>query len=98
MLIGIDSSQLRLMLTLKHLNEDTSWLISLNLQNAPFNILVDPWFVRNLCTLLTLTDCHRLKGPQTDYWKVFSTQEHASPSCVDHVADLGVEIHAVVRF
>ncbi|KIM21056.1 hypothetical protein M408DRAFT_112131 [Serendipita vermifera MAFF 305830] len=68
------------MLTLKHLNEDTSWLISFTFQGNPFNVLVDPW----------------LKGPQTDFWKAFSTQEHASPSCVAHVADLGVEIHAVV--
>ena len=85
------------MLTLKHLNEDTSWLISLNLQKASFNILVDPWFVVLFSTNTTLTDRHRLQGPQTDYWKVFSTQKHASPSCVDHVADLGVDIHAVVR-
>ncbi|PVF96637.1 hypothetical protein CPB86DRAFT_708682 [Serendipita vermifera] len=68
------------MVTLKHLNEDTSWLISFNFEDHPFNILVDPW----------------LQGPQTDYWKSFSTQWHATPSCVEHVAELGVEIHAVV--
>ena len=33
------------MLTLKHLNEDTSWLISFTFGGSPFNVLVDPWFV-----------------------------------------------------
>ncbi|KAG8813890.1 hypothetical protein FRC19_002124 [Serendipita sp. 401] len=71
------------MVVLKHLNEDTSWLVSFSYNDTTatsFNILIDPW----------------LKGPQTDYWKLFSTQWHTTPSCVEHVADLGVEIHAVV--
>lgn len=33
------------MLTLKHLNEDTSWLISFTFGGSIFNILVDPWCV-----------------------------------------------------
>ncbi|CCA75917.1 hypothetical protein PIIN_09913 [Serendipita indica DSM 11827] len=68
------------MVILKHLNEDTSWLIQFTFNSTPFNILIDPW----------------LKGPQTDYWKLFSTQWHAIPSCVEHISDLGVQIHAVV--
>lgn len=33
------------MITLKHLNEDTSWLISFKYSAQTFNILVDPWCV-----------------------------------------------------
>ncbi|KAJ6615602.1 hypothetical protein B0H10DRAFT_1801214 [Mycena sp. CBHHK59/15] len=68
--------------TLKHLNEDTSWLLGIPnpAGGAPFNILIDPW----------------LTGPQTDFFRLFSTQWHVVPSCAQRVADIGTPIHAVV--
>lgn len=64
-------------LTLRHLNADTSWLISYN----DFKILLDPWFF----------------GPQTDFFRYFSTQEHAIPSSIQDInRDLGANIDAIV--
>ena len=64
-------------LTLRHLNADTSWLISVD----GFNILLDPW----------------LFGTQTDFFRHFSTQEHAIlPSIQSITRDLSVDIHAVI--
>lgn len=63
--------------TLRHLNDDTSWLLTY----GQFHILIDPWF----------------SGPQTDYFRYFSTQEHASPSSIQDInRDLGVSIDAVI--
>lgn len=57
--------------SLKHLNADSSWLLSLPYPSseAPagrcrFNIVIDPW----------------LKGPQVDLFSRFSSQEHATAS------------------
>lgn len=57
---------------LKHLNADSSWLLSLPypdhiqppLGRCRFNIVIDVW----------------LRGPQVDLFSHFSSQEHASPS------------------
>ena len=37
-----------------------------------------------------------LKGVQTEYYTLFSNQEHSIPSCVDHISDLKVHIDAVI--
>ena len=64
-------------LTLRHLNADTSWLITF----GQFRILLDPW----------------LLGPQSDYFRSFSTQEHAIPPAIVHLArDLDGPIDAVI--
>ncbi|QRW13268.1 beta-lactamase superfamily protein [Ceratobasidium sp. AG-Ba] len=69
----------------KHLNADTSWLITFPVStrdttDGKFNVLIDPW----------------LTGPQTDYYSWFSSQNHVIKSCVDHIADLGTRIDAIV--
>lgn len=65
---------------LKHLNADSSWLLSLPYPGGPtpppgrcrFNIVIDVW----------------LRGPQIDLFSWFSLQEHASPSSVQTFAQL----------
>ena len=69
---------------LTHLNADNSWLISLpygphkkpaNEQDRlRYNILIDVW----------------LKGPQVDFHRYFSSQEHAYASSVQSVTELNV--------
>ena len=61
-----------------HLNADTSWLLQIQVcplesQSAEvFTILIDPWFT----------------GPQTDYSRFLSKQEHVVPSAVSSVHQL----------
>lgn len=65
---------------LKHLNADSSWLLSLpypkHLQPPPgrcrYNIVIDPW----------------LRGKQVDFHRWFSSQEHAEQSCIQSLHDL----------
>ncbi|KAJ9664671.1 hypothetical protein H2198_000017 [Neophaeococcomyces mojaviensis] len=65
---------------LKHINADSSWLLSLPYpSHAPpppgryrFNILIDAW----------------LRGPQVDLFSWFSSQEHANPSSVQSLNEL----------
>ncbi|KAG8711900.1 hypothetical protein FRC09_020349 [Ceratobasidium sp. 395] len=69
----------------KHLNGDTSWLISFPVstqdrEDGLFNIIIDPW----------------LTGPQTDYYSWFSRQSHVIKACVDHISELNTRIDAVV--
>ncbi|KAK5945310.1 hypothetical protein PMZ80_002514 [Knufia obscura] len=65
---------------LKHLNADSSWLLSLpypeHIQPPPgrcrYNIVIDVW----------------LRGPQVDLFGWFSSQEHAKPSNIQSFAEL----------
>jgi hypothetical protein len=63
---------------LRHLNADTSWLVQIPTSSedssatSVFTILIDPWFT----------------GPQTDYSRFLSTQEHAVPSAVSSISEL----------
>ena len=65
---------------LKHLNADSSWLLSLPYTphtKAPpgrcrYNIVIDPW----------------LRGPQVDLFSWFSSQEHAKPSAIQSLSSL----------
>jgi len=71
--------------TVKHLNGDTSWLISFPVSSEDredkiFNVIIDPW----------------LTGPQTDYYSWFSSQSHVIKACVDHISELDTRIDAVV--
>ena len=64
-------------LTLRHLNADTSWLITF----GQCRILLDPW----------------LFGSQSDYFRAFSTQEHAIPPSIANITrDLDVHIDAAI--
>ena len=70
---------------IKHLNGDTSWLVSFPVSeqdrgDRQFNVIIDPW----------------LSGPQTDYYSWFSSQSHVIKACVDHVSELKTRIDAVV--
>ncbi|KAF8607433.1 hypothetical protein BDV93DRAFT_604016 [Ceratobasidium sp. AG-I] len=71
--------------SIKHVNGDTSWLISFPVsledrEDELFNVIVDPW----------------LTGPQTDYYSWFSSQSHIIKACVDHISELNTRIDAVV--
>lgn len=65
---------------LKHLNADTSWLLSLpypkHIQppvgRCRYNIVIDAW----------------LQGEQVDFFRWFSSQEHARPSSVQSLSEL----------
>ncbi|KAK5095889.1 hypothetical protein LTR70_003208 [Exophiala xenobiotica] len=65
---------------LKHLNADSSWLLSLPYPEhilppsgrCRYNIVIDVW----------------LRGPQVDLFSWFSSQEHAKPSAIQSFAEL----------
>jgi len=70
---------------LKHLNADSSWLLSLpypqHIKPPPgrcrYNIVIDVW----------------LRGPQVDLFSWFSSQEHAKPSDIQSFDELNDILH-----
>ena len=79
----------------KHLNADTSWLLTIPAQgkHPEFNFLIDP--CENLASVAVNANHAGLKGVETEYYNIFSNQEHSIPSCVDHISDLKKDIDAV---